>query len=431
MNALWEFLSFSDPNIRYVAFGSVLLSASSAIVGSFTFLNKKSLVGDAIAHAVLPGICLGFLMIGNKNPIALIVGAFVTGWISLVLVEFITTKTRIKEDTAIGLILSVFFGIGILMLTVIQKSGNASQSGLDHFLFGKAASLVGSDLITFSIVAVILVLVVLALFKEFSLLAFDKDYARSIGLPVKTIELILTSLIVLAVVIGIQAVGVVLMAAILITPAAAARFWTDKITVMFLLASLFGAISGLSGAFISYTAPSMPTGPWIVIVISTIAFISFFLAPGRGVISRYIRQAKIRKTINDENVLKILYQLGEENKNFFIPRLTDEIIRKRFYDKEALISILKRLTRQGYLERTRNLWALTQEGKNRAQRVVKIHRLWELYLTTYMHIAPDHVHEDADTIEHLLTPELEEQLEKILGYPKTDPHQSNIPYNNS
>lgn len=430
MNALWEFLSFSDPNIRYVAFGSVLLTASSAIVGSFTFLNKKSLVGDAIAHAVLPGICLGFLLAGTKNPIALIVGAFVTGWISLVLVEYITTKTRIKEDTAIGLILSVFFGIGILMLTVIQKSGNASQSGLDHFLFGKAASLVGSDLVTFSIVAVILLVMVLALFKQFSLLAFDKDYARSIGLPVKGIELVLTSLIVLAVVIGIQAVGVVLMAAILITPAAAARFWTDKITVMFFLASMFGAISGLSGAFISYTAPSMPTGPWIVIVISTIAFISFFFAPTRGVIGRYIRQAKIRKTINDENVLKILYQLGEENKNFFIPRLVDEIIRKRFYDKQALISILKRLTRQGYTERTRNLWGLTEEGKNRAQRVVKIHRLWELYLTTYMHIAPDHVHEDADTIEHLLTPELEERLEKILGYPKVDPHQSTIPYNN-
>ncbi|MBX2963065.1 MAG: metal ABC transporter permease [Cyclobacteriaceae bacterium] len=428
MNALWEFLSFSDPNIRYVALGSVLLTASSAIVGSFTFLNKKSLVGDAIAHAVLPGICLGFLMAGTKNPLALIAGAFITGWISVILVEYITNKTRIKEDTAIGLILSVFFGIGILMLTVIQKGGNASQSGLDHFLFGKAASLVGSDLITFSIVAITLLVVVFILFKEFSLLAFDKDYARSIGLPVKWIELSLTSLIVLAVVIGIQAVGVVLMAAILITPAAAARFWTDKITVMFLLASIFGAISGLSGAFISYTAPAMPTGPWIVIVISTLAFISFFFAPSRGVIGRYIRQARIRKTINDENVLKIIYQLGEENKNFFIPRLTDEIIRKRFYEKAALVKILKRLTRQGYVERTRNLWGLTEEGKNRAQRIVKIHRLWELYLTTHMHIAPDHVHEDAETIEHLLTPELEEQLEQLLGYPKVDPHQSKIPY---
>jgi manganese/zinc/iron transport system permease protein len=428
MNSLLEFFSFSDPNIRFVAIGSVLLTASSAIVGSFTFLNKKSLVGDAIAHAVLPGICLGFMLSGTKNPIFLITGAFITGWISLVLVEFITRRTRIKEDTAIGLILSVFFGIGILLLTVIQKSGNAAQSGLDHFLFGKAAALVGDDLYTFASVAILLLIAVFLLFKEFSLLAFDKNYAISLGLPVKRIELVLTSLIVLAVVIGIQAVGVVLMAAILITPAAAARFWTDKIRVMFLLASVFGAISGLSGAYISYIAPAMPTGPWIVIVISTIAFVSFFLAPRRGVISRLVRQYTIRRTINDENVLKALYQLGEENKNFFIQRYPDEIIRRRKFEKDNLMTVLSRLKRQGYVETSGNLWGLTEEGKNRGKRVVKIHRLWEMYLTTQLHIAPDHVHEDADTIEHLLTPELEAELERTLNYPKVDPHKSEIPY---
>ncbi|HEY0654252.1 MAG TPA: iron chelate uptake ABC transporter family permease subunit [Chryseosolibacter sp.] len=428
MNSLLEFFSFADPNIRFVAIGSVLLTASSAIVGSFTFLNKKSLVGDAIAHAVLPGICLGFILSGTKNPVFLIGGAFITGWISLVLVEYITSKTRIKEDTAIGLILSVFFGFGILLLTVIQKSGNAAQSGLDHFLFGKAASLVGDDLYTFSAVAVALLIAVFLFFKEFTLLAFDKDYARSIGLPVRRIELVLTSLIVLAVVIGIQAVGVVLMAAILITPAAAARFWTDRVRVMILLASVFGAISGLAGAFISYTAPAMPTGPWIVIVISMIAFVSFFFAPGRGVVSRLVRQYAIRRTINDENVLKALYQLGEENKNFFIQRYPDEIIRRRKFEKENLVKVLKRLRSQGYVESSGNLWGLTEEGKTRAQRVVKIHRLWEMYLTTQLHIAPDHVHEDADTIEHLLTPELEAELERLLDYPRQDPHRSEIPY---
>jgi manganese/zinc/iron transport system permease protein len=430
MNSFVEFFSFSDPNIRYVVLGSVLLTASSAIVGTFTFLNKRSLIGDAIAHAVLPGICLGFIVAGTKNPLVLIIGAFITGWLSLIVVDYISRKTRIKEDTAIGLVLSVFFGIGILMLTVIQKSGNASQSGLDHFLFGKAAALVGSDLYAFVIVAIILLVVVYVMFKEFALMAFDKAYAKSIGYPVRTLELILTSLIVLAVVIGIQAVGVVLMAAILITPAAAARFWTDKITVMILLASAFGAFSGLSGAYISFIAPAMPTGPWIVIVISTIAFISFFLAPKRGVVYRLIRQKNIHQTINNENVLKVLYQLGEENKNFFIPRHLDEIIRRRKYEKPTLQTILRRLLSHGYVEQTGSLWNLSDEGKNKAQRVVKIHRLWELYLTTYMKIAPDHVHEDAETIEHLLTPELEAELEKQLGYAKLDPHQTTIPYRN-
>ena len=428
MESLLDFFSFSDPNIRFVAIGSVLLTASSAIVGSFTFLNKRALVGDAIAHAVLPGICLGFLLAGTKNPLFLIGGAFITGWISLVAVDFITRRTRIKEDTAIGLILSVFFGFGIVLLTVIQKSGNAAQSGLDHFLFGKAAALVGEDLYTFASVAALLLIAVFLLFKEFALLAFDKDFARAIGLPVKKIELVLTSLIVLAVVIGIQAVGVVLMAAILITPAAAARFWTDKIKVMFLLASVFGAVSGLAGAYISYVAPAMPTGPWIVIVISSIAFISFFLAPRRGVISRVMKQNANRKTINDENVLKALYQLGEESKNFFLQRSVDEIIRRRKFERSQLLPVLGRLRSQGYLEQTGNLWGLTDEGKQRGQRVVKMHRLWELYLTTHLHIAPDHVHDDADTIEHVLTPELEAELEAVLNYPRTDPHKSEIPY---
>ncbi|MFD1001716.1 iron chelate uptake ABC transporter family permease subunit [Ohtaekwangia kribbensis] len=428
MNSLLDFFSFADPNIRFVVIGSVLLTASSAIVGTFTFLHKKSLVGDAIAHAVLPGICLGFMLSGTKNPAYLIAGAFVTGWISLIGVEYITRHTRIKEDTAIGLVLSVFFGIGILMLTVIQKSGNAAQSGLDHFLFGKAAALVGQDLFVFGTVAVLLLIAVFLLFKEFALLAFDKDYAKAIGLPVRGIELTLTSLIVLAVVIGIQAVGVVLMAAILITPAAAARFWTNKISVMITLASIFGAFSGLSGAYISYIAPAMPTGPWIVIVISTVAFISFFFAPKRGVINRLLRQRNIRRTINDENVLKTLYQLSEESRNFFIQRSAEEIIRRRKFSLEILGKILKRLERQGYVERTGKHWSLTEEGKNRGQRVVRIHRLWELYLTTHLNIAPDHVHDDADTIEHLLTPELEAELEKLLNYPKVDPHKSEIPY---
>lgn len=428
MKSLLEFLAFEDPNVRVVVIGSILLTASSAIVGSFTFLNKKSLIGDAISHAVLPGVCLAFMLSGTRNPFYLIIGAFATGWLSLATVNFITSRSRIKQDTAIGLILSVFFGVGIFLLTIIQKSGNAAQSGLDHFLFGQAAAMVGDDLMVFGTVAVVLLVAVSLLFKEFTLLAFDKAFAIAIGLPVKTIETIMTSLVVLAVVIGIQAVGVVLMAAILITPAAAARFWTHNIRSMILLASVFGAISGIAGAYISFVAPSMPTGPWIVIVISTIAFISFFAAPKRGIFSRLWKQASIRKTINEENILKTFYQLGEEKSDFMIQRHPEEIIKRRAMHEDKLQKILKRLERQGYLKRTDTFWELTEEGRSKAMRVVRIHRLWELYLTTKLRIAPDHVHDDADTIEHLLTPELEAELERVLGYPKEDPHRSEIPY---
>ena len=430
MEHLLDFLSLSDPNVRYVVLGSILLAASAAIVGTFTLLKKKALVGDAVAHSVLPGVCLAFILTGVKNPLYLILGAFVTGWISLVLIDIITSRSKIKEDTAIGLILSVFFGIGILMLTVIQKSGNAAQSGLDHFLFGQAASLIGKDLTVFSSIALILIAGVWLFFKEFALIAFDTNFAHSIGFPVRALELVLTTLTVLAVVTGIQAIGVVLMAAMLITPAAAARFWTDKLKVMIWLAAALGAFSGLVGAYISYVAPAMPTGPWIVMVISIIAVLSFFFSPKKGIIFRMITQHKFQTQMLEENILKLFYQLGEALNSFYQSRTIEEITTRRPFEISKLKRGLQNLYKQGFLHLSSNGWAYTKAGKTKGQRVTKLHRLWELYLTEYLRIAPDHVHEDAETIEHIITPEIERRLEEQLKYPRLDPHQSQIPYRN-
>ncbi len=428
MDDLISFFTFQDPNIRYVVGGSVLLAVSSALVGCFTFLRKKALVGDAVAHGVLPGICLAFILSGSKNPLYLVLGAFITGWLSLIIIDQITRRSKIKEDTAIGLVLSVFFGVGILLLTMIQHSGNAAQTGLNSFLFGKAAALVGQDLLVFSIISIILMVGVWVFYKEFKLISFDESFAKSIGFPVKRLELALTTLTVMAVVTGIQAVGVVLMAAMLITPAAAARFWTNRLHLMLIIAAGFGALSGISGAYISYVAPSMPTGPWIVMVISIIAIASFMLAPGKGILYRMIRQRGIRNRILNENILKLFYQLGEREHDFDAKRDKEEILSKRPIRAGSLTKGLARLTRQGFLKRKSGHWSLTREGQNKGRRIVKLHRLWEVYLTQYLRIAPDHVHEDADNIEHILTPELESRLEKLLDFPSSDPHDSAIPY---
>ena len=428
MDSFWEFFSFSEPSIIYVTVGAILLTASSAVVGTFTFLKKKALVGDAVAHAVLPGVCLAFLLSGNKNPFLLIIGAFFTGWLSLVIIDNITGKSKIKEDSAIALVLSVFYGVGIVILTYIQHTGNAAQSGLSSFLFGNAAALVGDDLLVFSIIAGVLIITVSLFFKELKLIAFDANYAQALGVPVKKIDLLLTSLTVLAVVTGIQAVGVVLMAAMLITPAAAARFWTNNVFKMTLIAAAMGAFSGLAGAFVSYTAPSMPTGPWIVMIISAVALISFFIAPRKGIISRSVQQRRLQQLIMDENLLKELYHLGEKDNDLYKQRTVLEIIEERYFPEKALKSALSRLRRQGFLERKDMQWGYTEAGRLKGQRVVKLHRLWELYLSKYMKIAPDHVHEDAETIEHIITPELERQLEHLLEYPETDPHEEKIPY---
>lgn len=422
-----EFFTFAYPNIKYVVFGTLLLSISSALVGCFTVLKKKALVGDVVSHAVLPGICLSFLIAGYKDPILIITGAFITGWLSIVTMDYIVRNSKIKEDTATGLSLSVFFGVGILLLTYIQHSGNAQQTGLDSFLFGKAAALVGEDLFVFSVVAIFIVIIVALFYKEFKLISFDVNFAEAIGLPVKRIELLLTSITVLAVVTGIQAVGVVLMAAMLITPAAAAKFWTSRLHLMLLLAALFSAFSGIAGAFISYAQPSMPTGPWMVMVLSMIAIFSFFFAPDKGIAVRSIRQAKIKRKFLEENILKTFYALGEV-KNSFRSYFTEaQILDKRVFTNNQLQKGLVRLSRHGFIEKSHEGWKLTIEGLRKGRRVQRLHRLWELYLTEYLRIAPDHVHEDAESIEHIITPDLEKRLELILKNPEKDPHDTIIP----
>lgn len=427
MDDLVTFFSFSDPNIRYVVFGSILLAASSAIVGCFTLLKKKALVGDAVAHSVLPGVCAAFLFTGTKNISFLICGAFFTGWMSLLLIDYIVAHSKIKKDTAIGLVLSVFFGVGIVLLTFIQQSGNSSQSGLDSFIFGKAAALVGTDLVTFGVIAIILLVIVSVFFKELTLVAFDENFAKSLGFPVKSLDMLLTTLTVLAVVTGITAVGVVLMAAMLITPGAAARYWTDNIRKMVIIAAIFGALSGILGAYISYVAPSMPTGPWMVVTSSFIAVISFFCAPKKGIFAKWVRNNVNKTTMRDENTLKAFYHLGERDENFELPRSMATLADKQRIGEKQLKKSLISLCSKGLIKETAEKWILTKTGVQDAARIIKLHRLWELYLTNYMHIAPDHVHDDAETIEHIITPEIENELEHLLGYPSDDPHKQKIP----
>ncbi len=427
MNSFIEFFTLSSPLIRNVVIGSVLLSMSSSIVGCFTLLRKRALVGDAVSHAVLPGICLAYIIKGEKDPLTLLLGAFITGWLSLYIVDFIKSKTRIKEDTAIGLVLSIFFGFGTLLLTLIQhQPGFYDQAGLNHFIFGNTISISQSDLQVFGSVALLVIALVFILFKEFVLLSFDEQYMHSLGFPVKAIRTLMSTLTVLAVVLGIQAIGVVLMAAMLITPAATARFWTNNLRKMLFLAAIFGVVSSIMGAYISYITPS-PTGPWIVMILSLFATLSFFMAPKRGILSRSFRHWRFKRKIIDENILKAFFQISEQEKTNG-PFTKQDLLNKRKMETADVDDSLSRLVREGFIERISNNYSFTEQGKRKGQRILKLHRLWEVYMTTYMNIAPDHVHDDADSIEHMITPELEEKLEKMLNYPEVDPHSSTIPY---
>jgi manganese/zinc/iron transport system permease protein len=283
---------FADYTFRYVALGSAILGVASGALGSFAVLRRQSLTGDTLSHAALPGIAIAFLLIGAKEPLLLILGAGLTAWLGAMAVFGITNTTRLKQDAALGIVLSTFFAFGTVLLTFIQGSSGASQAGLDRFLFGQAAALVERDVVSIGVLAIAALVILVLFFKEFKLLTFDPDFGSSVGLPIKYLNILLTSLIVVAVVIGLQTVGVVLMVAMLIAPAAAARQWTHDLRKMIILSALFGAISGIIGALISSMVSNLSTGPIIVLTTTVILIISLLFSTQRGVVWSFLRQRR-------------------------------------------------------------------------------------------------------------------------------------------
>ena len=409
-----------------ILIASVLISVSSSLVGTFALLQRKSLVGDAIAHATLPGVCLSFLLAGEKNPFILILGALVTGWLSLLFIDFVQSKTKIKKDAILGITLSIFFALGIMLLTYMQHMPHLGNiSGLSDYIFGNIVSVNRTDLLAFSAISLLCLIGIIALYKELVIYSFDESFAHAIGLKTNLIRFILSFLTILTIISNMQAIGMILTASMLITPAAAARFWTNKLSTIFALAIAFSILSSLFGVFISYHY-TIPTGPLIVVFVSTIAILSFLFAPKKGIFSKRWNLMLLKRKVADENMLKLMFKLGEKEGNITKKRTTAEL--SLSIGKKKTLASLARLKHRSYVNKVNDVWQLTKEGVEKGKRITRLHRLWELYLTTHLQIAPDHVHEDAETIEHIITPELEKELEKVLGYPKVDPHEKEIPY---
>jgi manganese/zinc/iron transport system permease protein len=428
IDLLIEFFSFSQPNVRTVTLGTVLLGIGAAAIGCFTFLRKRALVGDAVSHAILPGLAVGFLLSGEKHPVYLIAGALLAGWLALLTIDYMVNNTKLKTDTAIALVLSVFFGFGVFLMSIIQRKVAGNQAGLDAFLFGKAAGMTTAETQVFAGVSLFILAVIVLFFNTFKIVSFNKDFAMALGIPVRWIEFLLATLTVLAITTGIQAVGVVLMSALLITPAAASRAFTKKLEWMVVIAAAIGAVGGLMGAFISFTQPQMPTGPWIVVTISGFAVAALLFAPQRGVVAIWrMRRNNVQK-IRTENLIKAIYQLEEQHG--IGPVTLEAVMKKRAFKKQACEKGLQNLVRNKWLQQTQGGFVLTPIGRDEGQRVVRLHRLWEVYLTQRLRMAPDHIHPQAETMEHLITPELEAQLIHELNAPEVDPHHSKIPYTN-
>ena len=293
-------------NTLVVLAGVGLLGASAGLIGSFAVLRKQSLVGDAVAHAGLPGVCIAFLLAGERNLPLMLAGALISGIVGMIVLALLARYTRVKEDAAIGIVLSVFPGLGVVLMRLIQngytfwdkdKVVSGSQAGLDSFIFGKTAGMTRGDVYLILIAAAICLLAVLLLYKEFKLLAFDRGFASSLGWPVFALDLLLMALIALAVVIGLPAVGAVMMAALLIIPAAAARFWTDRLSKLLWISAAFGLATGLIGTVLSATFDNLPAGPIIVLTGSAIFLVSLLLGVKRGLIARWIIHVRNRREL--------------------------------------------------------------------------------------------------------------------------------------
>ncbi len=317
MSALAELLS--SQIVRTVLTGAALLGAIAGMLGAFAVLRRQSLLGDALAHAALPGVCLGFLIAGARDLGSILAGAFFTGALAALVMMLITRTTRLKTDAALGIVLSVFFAVGVVLLTHLQATGGAASAGLASFLFGQAAAILPSDLWIMGGAGLVALTLVLAFWKEFKLVSFDPDFARANGFPVTALEGVLTILVALAIVVGLQLVGVVLMVALLIAPAAAARQWTDRLSVMVLLSALIGAASGAGGALVSASMRGLATGPVVVLIATAIVIVSLLLAPQRGVVWQALAARRARARITEARILAAMQGLSAAHEDARYP----------------------------------------------------------------------------------------------------------------
>ena len=277
------------------------------------------------------------------------------------------TKTHLKSDTALGLILSLFFGFGMLLLTFIQKQPNANQAGLDKYLFGQAATLVQKDVTLMAIVTGICLVIVLLFWKEFKILLFDADYTKTLGFNTRFIDVLITFFIVLAIVLGLQTVGVVLMSAMLLAPAAAARQWTNKLSVMLVLAAIFGAFSGVFGTAISASQNNLSTGPVIVLVAAVFVFISFVFSPERGILFKQIRFWKNRRDLQLQKTLQFMFDIVKDHPDITHPHAIKILNNFQGYTRGTL----KKMEEKNWVAVKGVQWSLTEEGYHAADNLYK------------------------------------------------------------
>ena len=422
-------LFFTDPVFSAPTIAMLLMGLACGMVGVLVFVRKRSLLGETLSHATYPGVALAaFFLTGSFLSWGIMVGAFVSSLVALFLIERLITRYRISEDAALCFTLATFFGLGVTVVSLVQNIKGSVYRQIQAYLYGQAATMTDRNVWIYALFFVLVLVCLFLFYRELQVLLFDPLFAKISDLSVKMIRLLVHFLLTCAIVISIRSVGVILMTAMLIGPPVAARQYTNKLSTLFILSGLFGMLGAFFGNLLSvylslWTSISFPTGPVVVLCIAIISLFSIMMAPHRGLLFRFIRIAHFRLDRVSENILKTIWHLSSKEGPPFC-----EIEKRQGFSKWYLIFHIKRLCRKGLLKQAHGgCYRLTLQGEKMGARIVRLHRLWELYLVNYLGMGAQKVHANAEEMEHILTPAMEQELTQLLKDPKVDPHQQPIP----
>lgn len=384
-------------NSALVAIGAGLLGFAAGACGTFLFLRKRALVSDAMAHATLPGVGLAFMAMAalggdGRNLAGLMAGSALTAALGLLAVDWITRRTRLSEDAAIGAVLSVFYGLGIVLLTVIQTMSSGQQAGLETFLLGATAGMLFQDAVIIAAGGALAVTVTWLMRRPMTLVCFDADYASALGCSVRRIDLVIMGLVMAVTVIGLKLVGLILVVALLIIPPVTARFWTERAANMIWIAGAVGALAGYVGAAVSASAPALPTGPIIVLVSASLLAVSLLFAPGRGVLAAALRLYRFQRRVHMRQGLLALAR--------------GEPIHDRF--------TLRVLRRAGLIRRDQ---VPTRTGRAQAAKAARDEQRWAVVRENWQDTGRSGRYDGITPIETVLTPDEIAEVDRRLGPP--------------
>ena len=440
-----SFISFfADPVLRAPTIGCMLMCMSASIIGVLVFLRRQSLIGEVLSHAAYPGLILGSLLFAYFSNSTLsqttlsffVIGmAATTSLMAVWLIKFLENSCQVNSDSALCFTLSSFFAIGITLASAIQLSYSSIYRQVLNFLYGQAATMTDLHVYVYGILCILIVAFVIIFYKDIQIVLFDEKYAKSIGIRVSFLNILIYLLVTLAVIIGIRSVGVVLMSSMLIAPAVVARQLTHRLSMMLIIASIVGLVCGFGGVYFSvklseiYASSniSFPTGPMIVLLAGFLALLSLIFAPANGLLARHFKATWFQYGCLKENILKTIWKNDPEKFMTF-----DQIVESLGISRLVMYVAIWQLRKNNFvvLKRQKGL-CLTDKGVALATKIIRLHRLWELYLVDYIGMGVEKVHPSAEKMEHILTKKFEKELSQLLDNPTLDPHHQPIPPNQS